>query len=201
MEAVEYHTPEGMAKHLAGYIKDPSTIRVRVLEHFGRAPNVYQINALFPKQQEFRQDIGEPTDHDEIVFDARIPVEPPPQPNKKWVAPTPTNHPWPKWYTPPCQKFPFADLVRLISADFGSNSTELLGATRTEDLVAARSIIIRILRERGHSFPMIGRLMAGRDHSTVINALNKFDYYAKRDPRVREAYNRYRDGGGLLNAA
>jgi hypothetical protein len=34
--------PQSYAKHLAGYIADPSTIRVRVLEYFDRAPSVEQ---------------------------------------------------------------------------------------------------------------------------------------------------------------
>lgn len=36
----EQVSPRGMAERLAGYISDPSTIRVRVMDHFGRAPSL-----------------------------------------------------------------------------------------------------------------------------------------------------------------
>lgn len=39
-------TPIGLAARLAEYISDPSTIRVRVKEHFGRAPTVEQCRKL-----------------------------------------------------------------------------------------------------------------------------------------------------------
>lgn len=39
-------TPMTMAAHLATYISDPSTIRVRVMDYFGRAPSVEQCRNL-----------------------------------------------------------------------------------------------------------------------------------------------------------
>ena len=70
---------------------------------------------------------------------------------------------------------------------------ELMGPARTKKYVHARSVIYRILRGRNHSLPTIGRLMGGKDHSTVINALAKFDWYCTEDPRVRDAYELLKD--------
>lgn len=75
-------TPSTMAKRLATYINEPSTIRVRVLEYFGYGPSV-------EKCREFREKVlaertklkqaaeaprrmvpfkcGHPTSHDNIV--------------------------------------------------------------------------------------------------------------------------------------
>lgn len=44
-----YHdtqSPVGLATKLATYIKDPSTIRARVMDHFGRAPTIEKIREL-----------------------------------------------------------------------------------------------------------------------------------------------------------
>lgn len=44
-----YHdtqSPVGLATKLATYIKDPSTIRARVMDHFGRAPTIDKIREL-----------------------------------------------------------------------------------------------------------------------------------------------------------
>lgn len=51
---VEGVTPTSMAARLAEYITDPSTIRVRVLEHFGRAPTVEQCRNLRRKVESRR---------------------------------------------------------------------------------------------------------------------------------------------------
>lgn len=44
-------TPESYAKKLAGYIKNPSTIRVRTLEYFGRAPSLERCQLMIAAKQ------------------------------------------------------------------------------------------------------------------------------------------------------
>lgn len=51
---MEFATPISMAAHLAGYISDPSTIRVRVLSEFGRAPSVDQCRNLVNEKRRKR---------------------------------------------------------------------------------------------------------------------------------------------------
>jgi len=43
MSDVAPDTPSGYAKHLAGYIRDPSTVRARTMEQFGKAPAIERI--------------------------------------------------------------------------------------------------------------------------------------------------------------
>ena len=40
-----------------------------------------------------------------------------------------------------------------------------------------------------YSYPDIGRMLGDKDHSTVINAIEKFEHYFQRDRRVRQAYD------------
>ena len=49
------------------------------------------------------------------------------------------------------------------------------------------------MRDRGLSFPAIGRLVGGRDHSTLIHLSRMFVTYGARDERVADTYLRYRD--------
>ena len=48
---IEFSSPINMAVHLAGYISDPSTVRVRVLSEFGRAPTVEQCKNLIAEKR------------------------------------------------------------------------------------------------------------------------------------------------------
>ena len=43
---IEHYTPVSYAKHLASYIKDPSTIRAHVKTEYGRAPSVDVIRKI-----------------------------------------------------------------------------------------------------------------------------------------------------------
>lgn len=47
--------------------------------------------------------------------------------------------------------------------------TDVLGRSRTKSVAAARQAVYRGLRERGLSYPEIGRLL-DRDHTTVMHA-------------------------------
>ena len=40
--------------------------------------------------------------------------------------------------------------------------------------VNARAEIYALLRERGWSYPQIGRLVGGRDHTTIINSVQRY---------------------------
>lgn len=57
-----YHeqvSPRGMAERLAGYISDPSTIRVRVMDHFGRAPSLEECRKIRQRVSEQRANARE----------------------------------------------------------------------------------------------------------------------------------------------
>jgi chromosomal replication initiation ATPase DnaA len=50
---------------------------------------------------------------------------------------------------------------------------DILGPRKFKHLVAVRRKCIVMLREKGYSTTEIGRIMGGRDHSTICHALQK----------------------------
>ena len=48
---------------------------------------------------------------------------------------------------------------------------DILGPRKFKPLVAVRRKCIVVLREKGYSTTEIGRIMGGRDHSTIVHAL------------------------------
>jgi hypothetical protein len=92
------------------------------------------------------------------------------------------------------------ELVTSVARDFDISHGELIGDCRANEFVDARSVVSRVLHDRGWSYPQIGRLLGGRDHSTVINLVRKFDVYGRRNLVVMQSYERHRplaEGEGL----
>lgn len=59
---------------------------------------------------------------------------------------------------------------------FGFSVAELTGPSRGRPLVTARQIAMYVIRQlTDHSYPAIARAFGGRDHTTVIHAVNKID--------------------------
>lgn len=59
---------------------------------------------------------------------------------------------------------------------------EILGEIRRPDLVQARQLSMYLCRELlGHSYPVIGRLFGGKDHSTVMHGVKKIKLLQERD--------------------
>ena len=61
----------------------------------------------------------------------------------------------------------------IVAQSYGVSLDELLSRDRHKTLVEARQVVMWFLRERGYSLPEIGRLVGGRDHTTVMAALAK----------------------------
>lgn len=100
---------------------------------------------------------------------------------------------WPRWYKPPgIDRKTGNELLRSVGLDLSVPVTELRGDGRSDYLVEARAIVARILRDRGMSYPQIGRMLGGRDHSTVMHMINRLPFYAKRNPKVERCYQRHR---------
>ncbi|MGQ0520464.1 MAG: chromosomal replication initiator protein DnaA [Actinomycetota bacterium] len=69
------------------------------------------------------------------------------------------------------------DLVIEAASELsGFSVAELTGPSRGRPLVQARQIAMYVLRQlTDHSYPAIARAFGGRDHTTVIHAVNKID--------------------------
>jgi hypothetical protein len=65
------------------------------------------------------------------------------------------------------------DAVDAIAQQYGYTVEDMLGRSRLKRVVAVRHLCILMLREKGYSTTEIGRVLGGRDHSTIVHALNK----------------------------
>jgi chromosomal replication initiator protein len=66
------------------------------------------------------------------------------------------------------------DILEATSATFGFTVEELCGPNRRRPLVTARQVSMYVFRElTDFSYPAIGRVFGGRDHSTVMHAVEK----------------------------
>lgn len=65
-------------------------------------------------------------------------------------------------------------VLALVAARCGYTSKDLRGRKRDPKLVRARQIAMYLCRELlGESYPSLGRMFGGKDHSTVIHAVKK----------------------------
>ena len=104
---------------------------------------------------------------------------------------TANKKPWPTWYKPAAQRRRTpTELVSAVAHEFGLTGYDLQGPGRARHLVQPRSVVVRILRDRGMSNPQIGKWLGGRDHSTIINLNRNFSMYARQNPIVQRAYMR-----------
>lgn len=72
------------------------------------------------------------------------------------------------------EKLSAHDIINLATEFFSLPTEELLGPSRTKNLVTARHITMYALREHTDlSLPIIGDLFDGRDHTSVLHAVNK----------------------------
>jgi hypothetical protein len=75
----------------------------------------------------------------------------------------------------------------------GVTAKAAMSGLRMRPAVLARMAIAKALRERGLSLTVIGNLLGGRDHATIVNLLERFPYYAKLYPELLAAYQAIKD--------
>lgn len=198
--------PIRFVDNLASYISDPSRIRALAVREFGAgAPSLARITALrekhvaarekFKAQAEARDTdpklrtvedrVAERAKPAPVAFVPPPPTPPPPSPSAPPLAADAKL--WPSWYKPRRPVFA-SEIISGVANDFGMGSADVIGKDRRVHYVAARSVVARILRNRGWSYPKIGMAIGGRDHSTVINLVNRFDVLAGQNELVRWSY-------------
>lgn len=80
-----------------------------------------------------------------------------------------------------------AHVVDLVARKFGLTSEKLLGRDRTKEVALPRQIAMYLLREEAKiSFPQIGEVLGGRDHSTVMSAYEKIKEQIHADRRLEQ---------------
>src|SRR3989344_9169955 len=77
------------------------------------------------------------------------------------------------------------DIVSVFAKYFGVDKRLIESKTRKSDVVAKRDIIVYALRKYAEmSFPAIGKLIGGRDHTTVLHSFRKIEKRIKQDPEL-----------------
>ncbi|MBI2103815.1 chromosomal replication initiator protein DnaA [Candidatus Woesebacteria bacterium] len=79
------------------------------------------------------------------------------------------------------------EVIKVACKYFSLLKRDLLGARRARPLARPRQIVMYILRtELQLPFEEIGRVIGGRDHTTVMHAVNKIAAMAANDVKIRE---------------
>ena len=76
----------------------------------------------------------------------------------------------PKFYRAPRR---YKSILERAAKVTGYSQAEIVGAGRTRALSHVRFAIMLVLRRRGLSFPVIGRLLGNRDHTTVMHGCER----------------------------
>lgn len=76
---------------------------------------------------------------------------------------------------------------RMCAQAFGVDEAYLVGPRRWRSLSIPRQATFYVLRKRfpTMSYPMIARMFAGRDHSTIIHGVKQTEARMERDPALR----------------
>lgn len=78
-------------------------------------------------------------------------------------------------------------IIREVHKYYHIPIEDILGPKRTKELVAARHIVIYLLRHLcSLSYPEIGRKMGGKDHSTIMHGCKKIETNISTDSRIKE---------------
>ena len=79
-----------------------------------------------------------------------------------------------------------SQLVEAVGKAFGISQERLLSRDRSAEVALARQVAMYLLREEAKlSLPVIGELLGGRDHTTVMHGCQKIGELLERDERLR----------------
>ena len=225
---IEHATPHSYAAHLSNYIADPSTIRVRTLEVFGKAPSVDQCRNMrrsreqliappaYGKNVRFRPlfRCGHPeTDENSVLCrdgidrcktcigarkadaerieqtrQAKLRAHLARERADKEALTHKIEDVIAKIVTQrPAERARISsDTIGAVARHFGFTPDDIKGRDKHDAFVDARCAVALLMRERGLSYPQIGRFL-NRDHSTIINLIAKAPRRCARNPMILQA--------------
>ncbi len=86
------------------------------------------------------------------------------------------------------------DIVTVTAAHFSLSADDVRSKGRRHELVVARQVAMYLIRElTTHSYPEIGQYFSGRDHSTVMYAVQKVNDHMSAGSDVAESVKTLRD--------
>ena len=203
------------------YLKCPSKIRAAIINYGGPRLSVELIErrlSTLPKKVDGAH-IGEPKESDGIDFRVAGLVKPRPQivarkslteQDRQRIAELakgvgdkqpPEKRKTFRYKAPPRTYGGTAYAAKLI--DRVCEGLEIprdafASESRQKFLVAARALVVKLLRERNealYSYPRLAEIIGRGDHSTTINLMQKFDHYCTLFPEVADLYLKLREGG------
>lgn len=78
------------------------------------------------------------------------------------------------------------EIQKLVAKYFNIKVSDLKGKKKNNTVVLPRQIAMYIIRKKtSFSFPEIGDVFGGKDHSTVIHSIKKIDSLYKEDPHIK----------------
>lgn len=86
-------------------------------------------------------------------------------------------------------------VIKAIAQHFDIEVTDLLGKKRIKELVYPRQLVMYLLREQLHqSYPQIGEVLGGKDHTTVMHGVNKITKELKENNQIEADLSAVRQG-------
>ena len=82
-------------------------------------------------------------------------------------------------------------VLAAIAREFNTDVGSVKSPWKNSHIVKCRFVIARLLCDLGYSTSQIGKTIGGRDHSTVVHALKRFDNVYQDDVLCRKVYDRY----------
>jgi len=78
-------------------------------------------------------------------------------------------------------------IITAVSKHFSVGKRDLLGSSRARPISLPRQILMYLLRTY-LNLPLqeVGRLIGGRDHTTVMHAVDKITHLASKDVQIRQ---------------
>ena len=81
-----------------------------------------------------------------------------------------------------------SEIIDAAAQEFGVERESLMARDRRPTVATARQVAMYLARElTEHSLPEIGRGIGGRNHTTVLHAVNRISAALRTDPAVRNA--------------
>ena len=78
-------------------------------------------------------------------------------------------------------------MVKIIADYYNIDEETVYQKTRRKEVVRSRQVVMYLLREDFNiSYPMIGKELGGRDHTTVIHSYTKIKGELERDPTLNQ---------------
>jgi chromosomal replication initiation ATPase DnaA len=104
---------------------------------------------------------------------------------------------YPYLFSPLELKLSREDVMEIISKEIGVSVNMILSKCRETECVTARNIYYKILKLGfKQNYSQIAREM-GKDHTTILWAIGKFDDYYKNEEDFREVTNRIFSSAGI----